>query len=203
MTDPKDNRRSFRVPEAVYLSYSVINDDDFAGGLERHRLRSAGDEGMRSRLVDLDARLDEHLFILRSTSKRVAEILKLLNDKINLVIEQSPAFRKCKGSLARQAPQVCVLSADGMVFGAAAPLATGTKLVLRLLLAADSRYIETFGRVVRIADPPDNSDSARPIGIAVEFEGMAPAQKELLIQHMFSRESETLRMRRLELDSMD
>ena len=32
---------------------------------------------------------------------------------------------------------------------------------------------------------------------------MKPAQKEILIQHLFNRESETLRMRRLELDEAE
>jgi hypothetical protein len=32
---------------------------------------------------------------------------------------------------------------------------------------------------------------------------MPSAQREILIQHMFSRESETLRMRRLKMDAME
>lgn len=197
----EENRRSFRVQESVYLRYEVISEEEFAGGLERRRIRVGNSEGLRSRMVDLDARLDEKLFLLSKSSEAVANCLRLINEKIDLVVNELPAFRECKASLAQQIPQQAELSADGIVFGSAEALAEDSKIVLRLLLESDSRYIETFCRVVRVTDPPDPNDAARPYGIAVEFVGMATAQKEILIQHLFSRESETLRMRRLELDS--
>lgn len=201
MPPSEENRRSFRVQEPVYLRYEVISEDEFAGGLERRRLRQGSSEGLRSRVVDIDARLDEKLFLLSKSSEAVANCLRLINDKLDLIVNELPAFRECKASLAQQSPQMAELSADGMVFGASDPLIEGSKIVLRLLLESDSRYIETFCRVVRVTDSPDSDDAARPYGIAVEFVGMAAAQKEILIQHLFSRESETLRMRRLELDS--
>ena len=201
MSSGRQNRRSFRVVESVYLRYEVIGEDEFSGGMERRRIRESNSEGVRSRMIDIDARLDEKLYVLKASSEKVASILTLLNDKLNLIAEELPSFRECRTSLARQAPQVCELSADGMVFGAAEAYAPETKLVLRLLLESDSRYVETFCRVVRITDPPDSNDLGRPHGVAVEFVGMSAAQKEILIQHLFSRESETLRMRRLELDN--
>ncbi len=201
MNEGSEHRRSFRIIESVYLRYEVISDDEFAGGMERRRIRVDNSEGVRSRMIDIDARLDEKLFLLKASSEKVAAILGLLNSKLDLIAEQLPAIRECKTSLAKQLPQVCELSADGMVFGVSKSYAPGTKMVLRLLLESDSRYIETFCRVVRDAEPPAASDQERPFGIAVEFVGMTAAQKEILIQHLFTRESETLRMRRLELDS--
>lgn len=201
MSDGRQHRRSFRIVESVYLQHKVIGEEEFAGGMDRRRIRESNSEGVRSRMIDIDARLDEKLFLLKASSEKVAAVLTLLNDKLNLVVEELPSFRESKSSLARQQPQVCELSADGMVFGAAEAYAPETKLVLRLLLESDNRYIETFSRVVRTVDPPDASDAGKPHGVAVEFTGMTAAQKEILIQHLFSRESETLRMRRLELDN--
>ena len=66
---------------------------------------------------------------------------------------------------------------------------------------AGNRYIETFAKVVRLTDPPSSGQAALSHGIAVEFHGMQPAVREILIQHMFSRESETLRMRRLQAEA--
>jgi PilZ domain len=200
MSEGSEHRRSFRIVESVYLRFEVISEEEFAGGMERRRIREDNSEGVRSRMIDLDARLDEKLFLLKASAEKTAAILSLLNDKLNMVVEQLPAFRECKASLAKQVPQVCELSADGMVFGASKPYPAGTKMVLRLLLESDSRYIETFCRVVREAEAPAANDTERPFGVAVEFVGMTAAQKEILIQHLFSRESETLRMRRLELD---
>jgi len=197
----RDNRRSFRIKESVYVQHQVISEEEFSGGLERHRIRTGGRQGIRSRLVDLDARLDEKLFLLKTTAEPVASVLALLNEKIDVAIGQLPAVVEENASLAQSTPRLCELSADGMVFGAEDPYAPETKLWLRLLLETDSRYVETFCHVVRVTDPPDPDDAARPYGVAVEFVGMAAAQKEILIQHLFSRESETLRMRRLQLDA--
>lgn len=197
----RENRRSFRIKETVYVQHEVISESEFAGGPERRRLKRGDSQGLRSRLIDIDARLDEKLFLLKTSSEQVANCLALLNQKIDLAINALPAVVEQKATLASEAPRLCELSADGMVFGAADPYAPETKLSLRLLLETDSRYVETFCRVVRLADPPDPDDQARPYGIAVEFVGMAPAQKEILIQHLFSRESETLRIRRLKLDA--
>ena len=77
----------------------------------------------------------------------------------------------------------------------------GTKLTMQLLLASDNRFVESFCRVVRETDTPVGNDAEKyPFGIAVEFQGMTGAQREVLIQHMFNRESETLRMRRIQIE---
>lgn len=196
-----ENRRSFRVSESMYLQYEVISEEEFAGGIERRRVQTGGAQGIRSQLMDLDARLDEKLFLLKQNNKQVAEILAMINDKISIAVDQLPVLKEQKTTLAKTAPQVCEISADGMVFGAGEAFAPDTKLALRLLLESDSRYVESFARVVRLTDPPAE-DRDRAVGVAVEFVGMPPAQKEILIQHLFSRESETLRMRRLQLDNM-
>lgn len=201
--DSKDNRRSFRVSERVYLKYEIIDDLEFSRGLERRKLRQGGSDGIRSKIVDLDARLDERLFLLRSESSRLAECVGILNDKLNAIIEHMPELRESRTSLARSEPLICDIGADGMAFPSEMQLERGTKLALRFLLEADNRYVESFAEVVREIDPPGEPDPARPFGVAVAFSGMKPAEKEMLIQHLFNRESETLRMRRLKIDSAE
>jgi hypothetical protein len=201
MNSGRENRRSFRIRETVYLKYEVISDREFHEGLDRRKIRLGASSGIRSQILDLDARLKEKLFLLKADSSRVADCLNLLNEKLNTVIEQFPELRETKASLASSEPQTCEVGADGMVFATDKPYSAGTKLALRFLLAADNRYVETFCSVVRDAESAENSDPAKPFAVAVEFEGMKPAQKEILIQHLFNRESETLRMRRLNLDA--
>jgi len=201
MNSGRENRRSFRIKETVYLKYEVISDREFHEGLERRKIRLGASSGIRSQILDLDTRLKEKLFLLKAESSRLAECLNLLNDKLNTVIEQFPELRASKASLASSEPQTCEVGADGMVFATDKPYTAGTKLALRFLLAADNRYVETFCNVVRDAELLQEGDSAKPFAVAVEFQGMKPAQKEVLIQHLFNRESETLRMRRLNLDA--
>ena len=142
------------------------------------------------------------MYLLSAEHGKIGRCMTLLNDKLNIMIEQLPTLRETKASLAKSLPQTCDIGADGMIFSSKSPLEIGDKLYLQFLLSTDNRYVETFCHVVRLDDPPDTSGQDLPYGVAVEFLNLPPAQREVLIQHMFSRESETLRMRRLEMDAM-
>jgi len=201
MTTKIENRRSFRVHESVYLTYEKLTDEEFAAGIEHHRIRTGTNAGAQSMLVDIEARLSEAMFLLNGEHGAVGRCITLLNDKINIAIGELPGLREAKSRLAQQPPQHCDVGADGLVFSSRESMKIGDKLYIQLLLASDSRYVESFAHVVRLTDPPDSSDPAYHYGIAVEFVNMPTAQREILIQYMFSRESETLRMRRLEIDA--
>jgi len=201
MTNSEENRRSFRVSESVYLKYDILSEEDFQSGIERRNLLSGPNDGALARLVDIEARLSEAMFLLNGEHGAVGRCVTLLNDKLNIAINEMPGLRETKSSLANTPPQVCDVSADGIVFSSERPLSIDDKLHLQFLLSADNRYIESFCKVVRLTDPPDTGGRDLPYGIAVEYVNMPRAQREMIIQHMFSRESETLRMRRLELES--
>jgi len=198
-----ENRRSFRVSESVYVKYDVISEKEFEGGLEHRKLRLGLSDGAQATLVDIEARLGEAMFLLNAEHAKVGRCMTLINDKLNIVIDQLPSLRETKASLAKLPPQTCDVGADGIVFPSKEQLAVDTKLHIQFLLSADNRFVETFCRVVRVTDSPDDTRQDLPYGIAVEFLNLPPSQREILIQHMFSRESETLRMRRLELDAAD
>jgi hypothetical protein len=198
-----NQRRSLRVMESAYIQYEVISEQEFKDGLERRKLKLGRGQGLQSILMDIDARIDQKIFLMNSKSKQLGECLSLLNDKINAVIQHIPETLESNSSLAQSEPYTCQIAADGMAFAVEESIEPGTKLALRFLLEADSRYIETFCEVIRPVLPAIGATDDRPFGIAVEFHGMKPAQKEILIQHLFSQESETLRMRRLQLDALD
>lgn len=201
MDSTPENRRSFRISEAVYINYETLSEEDFAEGLDRRKVRLGIDNGAQSVLVDVDARLSEAMYMLHSDHKQVGKLITLLNDKINIVINQLPGLKQAKSLLAKNTPQICDVSADGIVFSTAEPLAPGTRLYLEFLIESENRYVETFGTVLRNTDSPNSDSAALPYGNAVEYHGMKSGQREILIQHMFNRESETLRMRRLSVDN--
>ncbi len=201
MTNSLENRRSFRVSESVYLKFEKLTEQEFAAGIEHRRIRMGVNDGAQSMLVDIEARLSEAMYLLNGEHGALSRCITLLNDKLNIAINELPSLRAAKSNLANQAPQTCDVGADGLVFSSNEAIQIGDKLYIQLLLAADSRYVESFCEVIRLKDPPHSHNPAFQFGIAVEFVNMPPAQREILIQHMFSRESETLRMRRLELDA--
>ncbi len=201
MNSNLENRRSFRVSESVYLKYEKLSEEEFIAGIEHRNLRLNSNDGAQSMLVDIEARLSEAMYLLNAEYGALGRCITLLNDKINVAIQELPSLRENKASLAKTPPQTCDVGADGMVFSSNEALEVGTKLHLRFLLSTDSRYAESFCTVVRLTDPPAIESPQLKYGIAVEFVDLPPAQREILIQHMFNRESQTLRMRRLELDS--
>ncbi|MEO1244416.1 MAG: hypothetical protein AAFX56_01935 [Pseudomonadota bacterium] len=199
----QENRRSFRIIETVYLNYEVLTEDEFAEGLERRKLRLGIDDGAPSRLIDLEARLSEAMYLLGAEHEKIGRCLVIMNDKINLAIDQLPVLKRTRTALTKQPPQTCEIGADGMAFGTEQALEIGSKLHLQMLFETDNRFIETFCKVVRDADSPSGPDSPLPFGTAIEFHAMQPAVREILIQHMFSKESQSLRMRRLQLEQDD
>lgn len=201
MTNGKENRRSFRISESVYVKYDVIDDEILKNGLEHYKLRQGISDGAQAKLVEIEARLSEAMYLLNAENGKVGRCITLLNDKLNIAIEQMPSLRETKKSLAKTPPQTCDVSADGLSFSSKHPLSVGDKLHIQFMLSSDNRYVESFCHVVRLSEPLDTSGQDLPYGIAVEFIDLPPAQREILIQHMFSRESETLRMRRLEMDA--
>lgn len=200
MNDSSEKRRSFRIVERALVQYDTINDKDFAKGLDRWKIR-AGASGIRSKIIDLDSRLDELMYRVQSDAPAACDAIRLLNEKLNVMLEALPEFQETKAALADQPSQVCELSAEGMVFGSNEFLHPDVKLHLRFLLTSDSRYFETFCRVIRTVDGDKSDTASYSHRVAVEFHGMNAAEREVLFQHLFSRQSETLRMRRIQSES--
>ncbi len=198
-----DNRRSFRINETVFLRYEVLTDQDFHDGIERFKLRHGHDADAHAQIVDIDSRLSEAMFLMNGEADNVCRLIALLNEKVNVVMNMLPGFAKSRAALAKMPAQIAEISADGMVFAADKQIPIDTKLHLSFLLESDNRYMESFCRVVRHVDSPHDGSDGLKYGTAVEFHGMRPEQREVLIQYMFSRETETLRLRRLEIESKE
>ncbi len=203
MSKREEKRRSFRVSESVLLQYEIIDEADFEQGLDRWKIRTGAPCSIRSRMLDLDARLDELLYRVNNDTPVACDAFKLLNKKLNIVLEALPEFRESKEALANQPAQICELSAEGMDFGSNEILRPQTKLLLRFLLLSANRFFDTFGQVVRFIEGDDIDACPHGHRIAVAFHGMKAAEQEILIQHLFSKQSETLRSQRKQLESDD
>lgn len=198
-----ENRRSFRIRETTFLRHEVLTDQDFDDGIDRYRLRRGHNADAQAQIVDIDARLSEAMFRMNGEAESICRLITLLNDKVNVVMNMLPSVQESRETLAKMPPQTCEIGADGIVFSAETPIPVDTKLHLSFLLESDNRFMESFGRVVRHVESPHDGSSGLRHGIAVEFHGMRPEQRETLIQYMFSRETETLRLRRLEIEAQE
>lgn len=199
MNDYSEKRSSFRILENLKLKYEVISDTDFMDALKRaNSAGSVGSTSYRARLLDIDARLEEALYVLGRQSPSVKEALGLLNQKLEVFARALPELQQDTESLAAAVPQECELSADSLVFATDEHLPVGTKLKLRFLLISENRYFETLASVYRIAEKA--SDGSSKNRVVACFEGMPSGERDALFQHLFSMQSETLRMRRMSME---
>ena len=201
MANEKDNRRSFRLVESALLKYDVIDEVEFAQGLAEWKIRQGAPSSIRSKVLDIDARLDGALYRVKLDTPVAVEALEVLNEKLNTILEALPEFRQSKQALVSQQPQMCELSAEGMVFGSNQALQPKTTLRLRFLIISDNRYFETFCRVIRTQEEKDSEARPHKYSVAVQFHWTNSAERETLIQHLFSKQSETLRLRRVQSES--
>lgn len=196
--DERDMRRSFRIREHAFINVRELSDREYADVLESRSLQRPSAFGNHARLVNLEARFQKSFALLGTAPSPVRECLKSLNDKITLLFDEQPERQEALKRLTGGTAKTCEIGSTGVRFDHDLPLTEGSKLFLRIMLTADRHYLETAA-VVRREMPPLNDTPDAGFGVAAEFVGFSEAESELLIKHLFQRESESLRMRRLQL----
>ncbi|MEM9173442.1 MAG: PilZ domain-containing protein [Pseudomonadota bacterium] len=199
--DEKTMRRSFRVREAAFVSATPLSEQQFRDLMQSRTVMGQSAFGNHARLVNLEARFQEQAALMGNAPRPVRECLTIMNEKINLLLQEQPKRQEIIESLTRDPALQCEIGASGIRFDHDQQVSEGDKMFLRIMLPADQHYLETAAVVVRTPNPL-NTDPTKPYGVAVEFSGFSEAESELLIKHLFQRESESLRMRRLSLDDI-
>lgn len=200
MSSNDDRRKSFRIIETILLSYTVLEESEFEAGISAWRIGNGRTSRTRSLIVDLDARLDELMFRIGTDGSSVCEAIRVLNEKVNVIALELPEFKSATKALADKKTQQCELSSEGMLFGLDEELPEGAGVVLQFIIMPENRYFETFARVIRSGMLENAALDPHRYSSAVEFDGMSPAERENLIQHLFARQSQTLRLRRRQRD---
>ncbi|MEL6868209.1 MAG: hypothetical protein AAFO81_00275 [Pseudomonadota bacterium] len=197
--DEKQMRRSFRIRENAFVRITLLNDADYAALLEARSLQQPSRFGNNARLVNLEARFQEAFALLGTAPQPVRDCLATLNDKLSLLLDEQPERKAAIQQLTEGTALMCEIGATGIRFDHHEPLPEDSKLFLQVMLTADRHYLETPA-VVRRPVGLLNQDPHAQHGVAAEFVGFSEAESELLIKHLFQRESESLRMRRLAAD---
>ena len=196
MSDTDEKRSSFRILESIKLRYEIIPELEFVAATKRlSGAASVGSTSARAKLMDIDSRLDESLYTLSRSAPEIRDALDLINQKLRIMMTMVPELQNNVESLADAPTQECELSADSIVFRADEDMSASTKLKLRFFVISENRYFETLAYVHRTT--VDKSGSEIRYRVVACFEGMAQSERDALFQHLFSMQSETLRMRRI------
>ncbi len=125
-----------------------------------------------------------------------AELLDLLNKKLNFVIQQMDVDAELMHKIAYTLRQVNV-SACGIAFSNEEMLKQGQLLKLDIMLQPRELHVVAMAEVVdSTAMAPEEIDGDRRCFVRLNFTEINPNDQELLIQHMVKKQSEQLKLRR-------
>lgn len=192
-------RRSFRIREHAFIKYKKLTEREYDDLLNQRAIKQPSKFRNHAQLVNLEARFRESFSLMSKAPKPFRDCLSALNDKLNLLLEEQPDRQDAMEDMIKGSPYTCEIGSTGIRFDADELFEENQKVFIQIMLTADRHYLESAA-IVRREKKPLNDDPMRPYGIAAEFIGITEAESELLIKHLFQRESESLRMRRLQID---
>lgn len=178
-----EKRRYFRINETIGLSYEFI---------EREPAKKKKNV-LPNALLDVvskqDKKIEGLLRELAQEQPRVAELVQLLNQKLERVVNQLVLDSGLVGRIANRVKEVNI-SACGMGFPNEVAAVPGEKLRVELELFPDNYLINAKGIIVGCDRVIDG------YFWRVDFYDMSSAAQEALIQHIVRRQSAQLKAAR-------
>jgi hypothetical protein len=192
-----ERREYFRIEDEIALDYRLISED------EAHQLQ----ERMRSRLVDrftaassfaaTTRQMAHVIHKVQTESPELARCLQAIDHKLNMIAQ---LFVSEEMGLNEQPTREVNLSAGGVAFRAQHEIKVGSELELRMVLFPSLVGILTISRVIH-CEPTSDGNTQFPWQVAVAYEHLRETDRELLVRHIMSKETEQLRALRSENDS--
>ncbi|WP_158227190.1 PilZ domain-containing protein [Mangrovitalea sediminis] len=143
---------------------------------------------MNAKLETLEQELRYELEVVSEESPRLGKTLALLDRKLNLMMEM---FRQAGASESADLRVEDVsLSAGGILFPVDEWYKTGEHVVLNLVFYPDGEHVRIVARVISCDQSGDG------YLIRADFENLAEADREVLVQHVLECQSRALRQRR-------
>ncbi|MCR8921511.1 PilZ domain-containing protein [Dasania sp. GY-MA-18] len=185
-----ERRRYFRIDENLRVSYRLLGEAEAAAFSEQ----ASKDHGGINYAANFDNRIQTLLDACRIQAPLAAELIDLVNKKLNFVIQQMDIDAGLMQRVAYTLKQVNV-SACGMAFPCDESLPVGRHIQLDLLLSPGELHIVALAEVVACS-PAEEAESA--YFVRVNFANISDNDQELLIQHIVKGQSNQLKRQRLE-----
>jgi c-di-GMP-binding flagellar brake protein YcgR len=187
-----ERREYFRIDDEVALDYRLIGEG------EAERLR----EKIQSRLLDrftaassftaTSRQMTHVMHKVQNQSPELARCLQAIDQKLNMIAQ---LFVSEEISLNEQLTREVNLSAGGIAFRAHQEIKIDSLLELRMVLLPSLVGILTISRVIQ-CERVDDGNLKFPWQISVVYEHLRETDRELLVRHIMSRETQQLRSQR-------
>jgi hypothetical protein len=184
-----ERRRYFRVEDSVHLEYRVLGADEYAALREAPPASDEADVTLQLRALSSQA--GALLAGVRKDLPDVANYLAILDRKVEL-LARALVGRRFAGALQPDTP--VDVSAGGIAFAIAEPLARGTPVQVRIVFFPSHLCIQAIGEVVHCE--ANAADANRAYHVGIEFTAIAEMARDALVRHTLERQSALLRERR-------
>jgi hypothetical protein len=192
-----ERREYFRIADEIALDYRLLKDEEVDGLLERMRSRLVDRFTAASSFAATTRQMAHLIHKVQTQSPELARCLQAIDQKLNMIAQ---LFVSEQMALDDQPTREVSLSAGGVAFRAQHELRTDSLLELRMVLFPSMIGILTISRVIH-CERMDDGNSRFPWQVAVEYEHLRETDRELLVRHIMSKETEQLRAQRSENDS--
>lgn len=186
MWEGEERRQFYRVDDRVAMRYQRLRDEQAVSD-ETARL------SIRNRLVALDQDLEHQLSVLADESPRIHRAMRLLNEKLTLLL--GAELRHAEDDESGLQLQSVNLSAGGLAFDVDEWIKVGERLLVELIFYPEG---EAFSAIVRVITSDSVSGGYR---LGTDFDGLPESDRERLIRHILSIQSQQLRQRRQQRES--
>lgn len=175
----KERRSFFRINSEIVLSFHSVDSYTLSQGTPEDEFpedQKTLDVFNEIRRLDKDAAA--YLSAVTEQHRVIAEYLKLLNKKIDLIAHQALASEYVSKEVR---PTHVNLSEGGLAFNSAKSIYKDSTLALRIMFMSDYSNISVFARVVRCEAREDESEGYR---VACEFIDIEATKQEALAKHI-------------------
>jgi len=184
---PEDRRRFFRIDDAVNLYYRIVDEQTVVAAsntsddvLSSCSLITALDVlGQESRAV---------MYRIEKKDSEVAEYLKLMDSKINLVAQ---ALLQQGNDMSESTVCNTNLSASGLAIEVDSEIEKGKFIEVKLFLSSCVSVILLYGKVVYCKQNSETDSSNYQIG--VDYINLKDDDREILIKHIVKRQMQQIR----------
>jgi hypothetical protein len=190
-----ERREFFRIDDSIQVSYHVISRDEMPESIDE-RLSGSDRFTVMTRLQTISQHLSAPLHRIEQRDPDVADYLKALDEKINLL---GQSFLAEENELLNRPSRAVNLSAGGLAMDVSEKQTVGELVEIKLLLLPSYTGILAYGEVVGV-DRNTEGDSDYPYHIRINFILIRGSDQDAMIRHIMRRQGEMLRKRREQLD---
>ncbi|MEE8059873.1 MAG: PilZ domain-containing protein [Pseudomonadales bacterium] len=198
----EERRRYFRIDDSMGVSYQRLGAEEARVFAQQSREQGSNFDYA----ANFDNRIQTLLDACKIQAPVAAELIDLMNKKLNFVIQQMDIDATLIQGIAYTLRQVNV-SACGMAFANKERLERGQQLQLDILLHPSELHVVAMAKVVNcepldvVTDIDVKEEGGACCFVRLNFTAINPSDQELLIQHIVKRQGAQLKQQRREQQS--